>query len=214
MNTVEIVQSITIVASVIAAILAWVAKLKWSKEFAAAKDEVIKALNAQLAAKDDTISAVKAQLVVKEEIIKSKDNEIDNLRDLTPMKLREYFTSVKTQLEEYNEELKNQLEISRAELEKKKELLQKILPENKANETKIRELDDSRSELNNKIIKLESEIEQEQETLNSIASIEEEDLIKEASLALISSVIPGMGLTLCLSRLLKQKKESDIDNDK
>lgn len=65
-------------ASAVAAVLAWAAKLRWSKEYAAAKDEVIRAKDAQI------------------ELLR---NGIENLRSLTPMKIREYFLSVKKQLE-------------------------------------------------------------------------------------------------------------------
>lgn len=74
--------------SLLAAILAWLAKLRWSKEYAAAKDETIRAKDAQ-------IDALKQQ--------------IENLKDLTPDKLREYFESTRTSLEEYIEKLKMQL---------------------------------------------------------------------------------------------------------
>jgi predicted RNase H-like nuclease (RuvC/YqgF family) len=90
---VDIVSSVITIGSLIAAILAWIAKLKWSKEFEKAKDETIKAKEAQIAA---------------------LEREVKSLQDMTPMKLREYFNSVKEQLEEYNEELRKQLEAEKA----------------------------------------------------------------------------------------------------
>ena len=89
----DIVSSVITIGSLIAAILAWIAKLKWSKEFEKAKDETIKAKEAQISA---------------------LEREIKSLQDMTPMKLREYFNSVKEQLEEYNEELRKQLETEKA----------------------------------------------------------------------------------------------------
>jgi hypothetical protein len=67
-------------ASAIAAILAWIAKILWSREYASAKDETIKAKDAQI------------QLL---------EREIVSLKEMTPMKIREYFLSVREQLEEY-----------------------------------------------------------------------------------------------------------------
>ncbi len=96
----EWLQYIITIGSLIGAILAWVAKLRWSKEFEKAKNETIKAKDAQIA---------------------TLEREVKSLQDMSPMKIREYFHSVKEQLEEYNEELKKQLEQAKeeyAELEK------------------------------------------------------------------------------------------------
>lgn len=79
------------IASAIAAILAWVAKLRWSREYAAAKDEVIRAKDAQ-------IDVLRQQIVA--------------LESLTPMKVREYHLSTKAQLEEYIDDLKAKLSTS------------------------------------------------------------------------------------------------------
>jgi signal transduction histidine kinase len=87
----------------LAAILAWVAKLRWSKEFGDAKDQTIKAKEAQ-------IEVLKAQ-------IDSLKSESQSLRELTPMKLREYLTSTKTMLEEYNDALKQDLQKAHEELD-------------------------------------------------------------------------------------------------
>lgn len=88
MDWLVLIYTIAALASALAAVLAWAAKLWWAREFGAAKDEIIRAKDAQI------------------ELLKS---EIQNLKELTPMKIREYFTSVKVQLEEYNELLQRQL---------------------------------------------------------------------------------------------------------
>jgi hypothetical protein len=44
------------------------------------------------------------------------EKELTNLKELTPMKIREYFTSVRQQLEEYNDALKLDLENAQAEI--------------------------------------------------------------------------------------------------
>jgi len=76
------------VISTTAVALAWVAKLRWSNEYTAAKEEVLKAKEAQ---------------------IKSLENEINNLRELTSPKLLEYFTAVKSHLEGFLEEKEKEL---------------------------------------------------------------------------------------------------------
>lgn len=98
MNWVTLLYAVSAVASALAAVLAWAAKLLWSKEYAAAKDEIIGAKQAQI------------------ELLK---NEIENLRNLTPMKIREYFISVKEQLEEYIDSLQGQLDNAHAEIQEK-----------------------------------------------------------------------------------------------
>ena len=47
-NLSSILPALTTLAGLMAAILAWVAKLRWSKEFAAAKDAEIAALKTQV----------------------------------------------------------------------------------------------------------------------------------------------------------------------
>jgi hypothetical protein len=88
-------QALTPLAALIAAILAWLAKLWWSKEFAAAKDAEIAALKTQVGnltnahaelvkAKDAEIAAVRAQSgavsLTKDEAIKAKEAEIAAIR--------------------------------------------------------------------------------------------------------------------------------------
>jgi hypothetical protein len=90
----DIPQTLITLGSLAAAILAWIAKLRWSREFEKAKNETIKVKDARIAA---------------------LEREVKSLQDMTPMKLREYFHSVKEQLEEYNEDLKKQLEQAKEE---------------------------------------------------------------------------------------------------
>lgn len=96
----DLMQTLITIGSLAAAILAWIAKLRWSKEFERAKNETIKAKEAQIAA---------------------LEREVKSLQDMTPMKLREYFHSVREQLEEYNDELVKQLEQAKEENNKLRE---------------------------------------------------------------------------------------------
>jgi predicted RNase H-like nuclease (RuvC/YqgF family) len=91
----ESLYAVAAIASALAAVLAWAAKLWWAREYAAAKDETIRAKDAQ---------------------IERLSGEIHSLREMTPMRIREYFLSVKQQLEEYNERLQEQLKTSQAAL--------------------------------------------------------------------------------------------------
>ena len=95
----EWMQALITIGSLLVAALAWVAKIRWSKEFILAKDEILKS---------------------KDEQIKILEREIASLREMTPMKLREYFMSVKQQLEEYNTALQVRLHELEEELEEKR----------------------------------------------------------------------------------------------
>lgn len=101
-----ILSLITSLVSAIAAVLAWIAKLRWSKEYAAAKDEVIRAKEAQI------------------ELLKA---EIQTLRELSPVKIREYFVSVKTQLEEYIDLQKSQIKDAESALSQKEAQIAQLL---------------------------------------------------------------------------------------
>jgi hypothetical protein len=91
----DLLYALAAVASAVAALLAWIAKIRWSKEFVTAKNEIIQSKDAQIAL---------------------LEREIQGLRELTPMKIREYFLSVREQLEEYNETLKKDLEKAHIEI--------------------------------------------------------------------------------------------------
>lgn len=61
----ELIHSAIIIGSIVAAIIAWLAKLRWSKEFEKAKTEVIRAKDAQ---------------------IETLEKELNSLKEMTPMK--------------------------------------------------------------------------------------------------------------------------------
>lgn len=113
MNFVDIIYALAALACGTAAVLAWLAKVKWSKEFATAKDATISAKDAVIQSKDVQIESINAQL--------------DSLRELTPMKIREYFLSVRMQLEEYNNELQKQLERATVEIESKNRHIEELI---------------------------------------------------------------------------------------
>ncbi len=113
-------------SSAVAAVLAWLAKLRWSQEFAAAKDETIKAKDAQIASQHAqftaTISAKEAQIVTLHDqldvTLRAKDAELSALRELTPAKVRDAYLNMKEMLEEYNAKLEQQLEQRESEIVK------------------------------------------------------------------------------------------------
>ncbi len=116
----DILLVISSLASALAAVLAWTAKLWWGKEYSAAKNETIKAKDAQ---------------------IELLQREVQNYRELTPMKIREYFLSVKEQLEEYNNALKAELDEKEATIERMRaddDLHNNVIEELKAEKEDLR----------------------------------------------------------------------------
>ena|GEM_PF-3789111 len=101
------------------------------------KEEALKAQEAAIknlgAAKDETIKAKDSQI----EMLK---NECANLRELTPMKIREYFVSVRSQLEEFNDNLKSQLEQAQRESEEKDQQIKELRSAGVTHETDINRL--------------------------------------------------------------------------
>jgi chromosome segregation ATPase len=78
----EWLLAITAAINAAAAVLAWVAKIRWSKEYKEAKEAQIDLL----------------------------DREIRSLRELNPPVVRESFIAMREQLEDYNDTLKVELE--------------------------------------------------------------------------------------------------------
>ena len=113
---IDILYIITLLVSALASVLAWIAKITWAKEHMRAKNEILKAKNTQ---------------------IELLQQEINSFRELTPMKLREYFLSVRTQLEEYNDLLTKQLAEAHADIKNRE---QQIASLKNGNEKELLEL--------------------------------------------------------------------------
>ncbi|MDO9371513.1 MAG: hypothetical protein Q7U07_02825 [Gammaproteobacteria bacterium] len=133
----EWIYVISAIASSIAAVLAWAAKLWWSKEYGAAKDEIIKAKEAQ-------IEALKG--------------EIESLKEMTPMKIREYFLSVRQQLEEYNDALNGELDEARKEIEGKNAEIKKLQSEGAQKSNEVAKLVSERDKIESAAKNLETQL--------------------------------------------------------
>lgn len=132
----EWIYAIAALASSLAAALAWAAKLWWGKEHIAAKNETIKAKEAQI------------------ETLKS---EIEGLRQLTPMKIREYFLSVKEQLTEYNDALKSQLNEAKQEINRKGNEIEMLRAKGDEQSSESKKLESERNQIEEKASKLENQ---------------------------------------------------------
>lgn len=187
MDLSQLIPLVASLASAIAAILAWIAKIRWSDEYSKAKDETIKSKDTLIAVKDaqlqtlitnkdeiikakDTLISVKdaelqALLTNKDEIIKTKDEqikvlerEIKSLNDLTPMKIREYFKSVKEQLEEYNGYLQKQVDEAKTEIVRKNEEISKLESTGNQKEDELERLRAERDKIESLSKSLEQEV--------------------------------------------------------
>lgn len=148
MTTTELIQALTALAAAVSAALAWAAKLWWSREFAAAKDETIKARQAQIdtlnsalkeqaTAKDETIhareaqvaalmSALEQQAATKDETIRAREAQIESLkytveerRQWTSQVVEENYLNVKRQLEAVTKDLETRYAIAQAEIQQR-----------------------------------------------------------------------------------------------
>ncbi len=78
MRTIEIIYSIITILSLIGGILAWIAKLKWSKEYKEAKEAQIEALKQQVQTfKDFTSDKVKEIFLATKEILEIRIKELE-----------------------------------------------------------------------------------------------------------------------------------------
>jgi hypothetical protein len=91
----EWIQPTITVLSLVCGILAWVAKIRWSKEYSVAKDETIKAKEAQMQA---------------------IERELQFYKELTPMKFKEYLFSSREVYEVQINGLENELKTAQEEI--------------------------------------------------------------------------------------------------
>lgn len=160
----EIVYIIITGLSIISTILAWITKIRWSKEYALAKDEIIRSKEAE-------ISSIKEQLKIKNELINVKESQIQHLNTLNPTKLKEYYDSIKSGLEAYNNTLQEELQKSKTELSSTIDKLNKLEPENQTNKLLIEALTIEKSNLSQRIETLSNQIEVQSETLEATKKI-------------------------------------------
>ena len=111
----NLILYIIVVLNSVVAILALVAKLKWSKEFSLAKDQIIKSKDAQIGELSSRINSLK--------------DANQDLKDLSPMKLKEWVKTSTGLLEEYNDSLQSSIDALKSENNKLKSFIQYIVQE-------------------------------------------------------------------------------------
>ena len=209
MNIETVIQSLTSLGAVLAAILAWIAKLQWSKEFSKAKEATIRAKEAQIRILENSLEEFKkikeAQIKTKEEeikILKSshqtlinikdqeiniKNQEMENILAIASPKLQEYIEFTKVQLELQNDKLNLRVKELEEAMNDKNKLI-KSYKDNELNHLEeIEELEKQRIKLDNKLSETINEKEELQNTLESVEIISEANPNKDINTPLVSS---------------------------
>lgn len=185
---------ISTIASSLAAVLAWAAKLWWGREFAAAKDEIIKAKEAQI------------ELLTR---------EVSSLKELTPMKIREYFLSVREQMEEYNNLLKNQLDDAHEQLESRTNEIEKLKQDGEKSAAEIKMIEDERqriaeaaTNLEHQLISLKNKYESDDVVVMRMPKIDVQFIEKLNASLKDLSVAMSKNITVDMKRLSQVMLES------
>jgi DNA repair exonuclease SbcCD ATPase subunit len=158
MTTIEGAYVLAAVCSAIASALAWLAKLRWSREFAQAKDETIKAKEAHI------------------EVLKQ---QVTSLQEMSPMKIREYFVSVKQQLEEFIDALKRQLEAAQKEIAAKDDAIRCLQSEGASQGSRVVNLQQEKTIIERETADLQDKVAQLERKL--AASIQFDPSMLEAA---------------------------------
>lgn len=138
------------VLSLIAAILAWIAKLRWSKEYAAAKDAQIESLKIQ----------------------------VEQHKFFNPVRLREYHESVRALLEENIQQLEQELAVAHQQLQSKDESLEELQSAHGDQTKALETIRNERQALLKRIDSLEASLPRTQQHIN-IADNVFKELVKQ-----------------------------------
>lgn len=103
MTPLEITLTLTAAANAAAAVLAWLAKLRWSKEYQDATNRIIQAKDAIIDAKDTEIAVLQRYT--------------DTLQQLNPKEVAEWYEGMKTVFKEYTDSLHSQLTTANQRIE-------------------------------------------------------------------------------------------------
>jgi chromosome segregation ATPase len=174
MDVTSIIQSLAVLGSTLAAILAWASKLQWSEEFKKAKEEQISSLNSQI---ELLKSAYHERLKAKDEQIVTLNDKLLSLKDMTSEKTAEFFRFTKSQLESYNNELGTRVQELEESIKDKEKLIKSIPSDQVQYQQKIEELEKQKQTLENKLATIEFEKQNLEITLNS------DDLTKVSSIS-------------------------------
>jgi chromosome segregation ATPase len=155
----ERLQAAITILSLLGAVLAWLAKLRWSEEFSTAKEAQIDALREQIQTlkisqqelkelREAELSAITSGL---EGQIGALERENQTLRDFTPMKVQEYYLSTKAQLENYIDQLKLEQKQTYLEISEKEETISQLESEREDSLDRLEKLAQDKQQLTQKL---------------------------------------------------------------
>lgn len=151
------ILAISVLINGVSSALAWLAKIWWGKEYRASKEAQIEVLREQ----------------------------IKFLHDMTPMKIREYFLSVRKQLEEHIEALQAELKNAREEIELRDNQIKEIIVEGREYKVIKEPLSVITGQLTRKLQQVENKLKMRQIQMEigiTTEILEREELVKEFSL--------------------------------
>lgn len=138
----ELVYVVLTAAGWLLAAASFFLKLRWANEFAKAKDEIIRAKEAEAKTKDGLVSVKDAHIALLEREIRSLKE-----KELSPIKLRDSFLAVRAQLEKYNEELVAAVAIVQSKLDDKERQLTEMQAQESEARARVQQLETERTKL-------------------------------------------------------------------
>jgi chromosome segregation ATPase len=184
MDITSIIQSLAALGSTLAAVLAWVAKLQWAKEFQEAKEAQISALKGQI---DALQAAHEERLRAKDEQIQTLNDKLLSLQDMASEKTAAFFQFTKSQLESYNDALKLRVTELEESIRDKEKLMESIPTDQAQYRQKIEDLESQKHLVEEKLAQIEVEKKNLERTLKSeTASIPEES---SSDTSIVSTVL-------------------------
>lgn len=177
-------------------ILGLFAKLRWSKAFLITKDEILRLKDAQLNIKEEAIKNYNSRIASKDAEIALLKTEINNLKDFSPPKLREYYDAVKVGMEEYIMFLQKKISDAEKQIFKKNSEIKKLIGSEHQAQDSLKK------------IKMEKElIEQEVEILKAkLAEVKENQANAQSIIEYIDRVDPKILAEIKISPQLKSIK--------
>lgn len=178
------IYAIITLLSIVAAILGWTSKLWWAKEYRAAKEAQIEALKTQ----------------------------IENLKELNPVKMREFFEAMKTHLGENIDWLQSQLDTAKAEIIQRSTEIDRLSLEGDKKSTELQKLQSEKKQAEEKVQFLTGEVKQLRETfqLNITQLLENLDKMNSYTGRYATRYVSRFGNVGLISDLIEQYQKLQV----
>lgn len=148
-----VIQAVGALAAAAAAVLAWVAKIRWSEQYREAKEAQIQTLKT-------AIEQLEATKEVQIEVYKAR---LESLRQLDSRALRERFLAQKNSLEEMLEEREEYAERVQRRLNEAEEAIEELKSEKQLTQAELKKAAAAKERLEAEIATLRSRLEEARE---------------------------------------------------